>query len=74
MDLSRPKLKKPKSENKKCHAFCLFRENFSNISTKLSYTFRYKEVKFSKFKYFPITIIKCFFSFYTQQTFVFHLL
>ena len=74
MELSSPKLKKPKSENKKFHAFCLFRENFSNISTNFSYTFHYKEAKFSKFKYFPITIIKRFFSFFTQQTFVFHLL
>ena len=47
--------------------------------SKTSYTFSYKETKFCKLKYFPIIILKRFFSFfniyfYTEQAFVFHLL
>ena len=45
--------------------------------SKISYTFSDKETKFSKLKYFPIIILKRFFSFfniyfYTEQAFVFH--
>ena len=36
---------------------------------KVSYTFPYKEAKFSKLKYFLIIIMKCFFSVYS--TFVY---
>ena len=41
-----------KPENQKFHIFCLLRENFSNINAKenVSYTFPYKEAKFSKLK------------------------
>ena len=62
---------------------------FSNITAKekvshtytakVSYTFPYKEAKFSKLKYFIIIIIKRFFSFcniffFTQPVYFFHFL
>ena len=49
-------------KNKKKIVFCLLRANFLNISAKkVYYTFPYKEVNFSKLKYFLIIIINCFF-------------
>ena len=59
----RRKLAKSQNQKKKC----LVRENLLNVSTKgkkVSYTFPYKQVKFSKSKHFLIIIIKSFFSFY----------
>ena len=55
-----------KSENHKFHIFSLLRENFSNISAKekVYYNFPYKEVNFSKLKYFLIIITKRFFLLY----------
>ena len=68
------------SANEKTKKLLIFREvTLQARKLKISYTFRYKELKFSKLKHFFIIIIKRFFSFcnlffYTQQTFPFHLL
>ena len=47
-----------------CNFFFVEREQVQK--EKVSYTFLYKEVKFSKFKYILIIIIKRFFSFYNS--------
>ena len=85
MKLSSPKLKKTcdisegNLQSLKIKSF--FFITFQTLAQKkmVSYTFPYKEPKLSKLKYFPIVIVKCFFSFYniifyTQPVYVFYLL
>ena len=73
MELSIPKSRKflyirgkhEKPGNQKLLIFCLCKENFSNVNiiekNLKTFTFLYKEAKFSKLKYFLLIIKKPFF-------------